>query len=470
MKKNLILSLLTAAIAALPAPVSAQARSAAEYGAGESVPGISDSDDPAAPAAGAAWTLDDCIGYALRHNIEVGQRALQVEQRETALSTSKYSRLPNLNASIGADASFGRTLASDNVYRSFNQTSGSLNVSASMPLFQGLRINREVKGGKLDLAAAVQDLDRAREDVAVNVMTLYLQVLYAREMVGVAERQLALSTQQTERSREQVAAGKQPESAFFESEALRANDALTLTQTRNELRLALLNLSQALNRESAAGFDVAEPVLDSVSLSALQTLGTADDVYAYAVENRPHIRAERLRLQSAENSVGIARSALYPSLSLSGGYGTSFYNKDDAGFWSQLHNYSREYVGLSLSIPIFNRRATRNNVRMATLSLRSQQLALTEAEQNLRKLIEQAWYNADAAWSKYLSASAALASARVAFGYEEQKAAAGRSTIFDFNDAKTRMEKAEAEAVQAKYEFVFRRKILDFYRGRPLTL
>ena len=424
----------------------------------------------AAPAPGTPWSLDDCIGYALANNIDVQQRALQVEQNEVELSTAKYSRLPDLNASIGGDASFGRVLSSDNTYKDNNQTSGSLNISTSLPVFQGMRINRQVKGGKLDLAAAMQDLERAREDVSINVMTLYLEVLYNKELTDVAERQLALSTLQATQSRELVAAGKQPESARYESEALMAKDQLSLTQARNDLQLALLNLSQALNRESAAGFDVVVPELDSVTLASLHRLGTADGVYNYAVENRPHIKAERLRLESSENSVLIAKSALYPSISLSGGYGTGVYSADSDKFWAQMRHNSREYVGLSMNIPIFNRRATRNNIRSAQLSARSQRLALTEAELALRKEIEQAWYNADAAYGKYRSADAALTSARVAFAYEQQKADAGRSTVFDFNDAKTRMEKAESELVQAKYEFVFRSKILDFYRGRPLEL
>ncbi len=424
----------------------------------------------AAPAPGTPWSLDDCIGYALHNNISVQQRALQVEQNEVELSTAKYSRLPDLSASIGGDASFGRVLQSDNTYTDNNQTSGSLSVSTSIPVFQGLRINRQIKGGKLDLAAAIQDLERAREDVSINVMTLYLQVLYSRELAEVSERQLELSTQQAVRSRELVAAGKQPESARYESEALQANDELNLTQARNDLRLALLNLSQALNRESAAGFDIVAPELDSLTLASLHNLGTADEVYAYAAENRPHIKAERLRLESSENSVLIAKSSLYPSISLSGGYGTGVYSADSDKFWAQMRHNSREYVGLSMNIPIFNRRATRNNIRSAKLSARNQQLTLTDAEQSLRKEIEQAWYNADAAYGKYRSADAALASAKVAFAYEQQKADAGRSTVFDFNDAKTRMEKAESELVQAKYEFVFRSKILDFYRGRPLQL
>lgn len=427
--------------------------------------------DTAAPAPGAAWSLDDCIGYALHNNIEIQQRSLKVESSDADLSTAKFSRLPNLGASVGYQASFGRGTGEDNTYKSGTVQNGSFDVSASMPLFQGMRINRQIKAGKLDLAAAVQDLEKAREDVSINIMTLYLDVLYNKELVGVAERQLVLSSQQAVRSRALAASGKQPESAVYESDALEAKDRLALTQARNDLRLALLNLSQALNRESAAGFDIVDPTLDSVTLASLHRLGSAEDVYAYAVENRPHIRAEQLRLESSEHSIAIARSELYPSLSLRGGYGTGIYsNSSISGFWPQFRKNGSESVGVTLSVPIFNRRATHNNILKAKIALRSQQLAVTNAERELRKLIEQAWYNADAAYAKYNSAQAASASAKVAFAYEEQKAAAGRSTIFDFNDAKTRMEKAEAEAVQAKYEFVFRSKILDFYRGQPLRL
>ena len=224
------------------------------------------------------------------------------------------------------------------------------------------------------------------------------------------------------------------------------------------------------NAVSAAGFDVETPQLDSLAVDAMHRLGSPDAVYARAEQERPHIRAELLRVESRENAVDIARSALYPTISLSGGYGTGVYSADKEHFWAQMRNNSREYVGLSVQIPIFNRRASRNNIRSARLALRNQELALTEARQALRKEIEQAYYNAEAAFAKYRSADEALRSARIAFAYEERKAEAGRSTIFDFGEAKTRMERAESELVQAKYEFVFRSKILDYYRGEPLTL
>ena len=423
-----------------------------------------------APPAAALWSLDDCIAYAQQHNIEVQQRALSVEQQDVQLSTARYSRLPDLNASVGYNASFGWGTSADNTRKTETLQTGSFDISASMPLFSGLRIDRQIKGGKLDLAAAVQELERAKEDVAVNIMTRYLEVLYCKELVGVAQRQLELSSQQAERSDRLVRAGKQPESALYESRALAANDELALTQARNNLDLALLDLSQALNRESAAGFDIVAPVLDSVALASLHRLGSAQSVYDYALDHRPRILSERLKLESSENAVRIARSYLYPSLALRGGFGTGVYSSMEEAFGTQLDKNRSEFVGVSMSIPIFNRRATRNNIRSARIAVRNQQLVLLNAEQSLRKEIEQAWANADAAYAKYGAAEKALASARIAFAYEERKAEAGRSTLYDFNDAKTRMLKAESELAQARFEFVFRQKILDFYRGEPLTL
>lgn len=421
------------------------------------------------------WTLDRCIEYALTNNIGVQQRGLNVEDGSVKLSTARYSRLPDLNASIGANINFGRSIARDNSYTENTQLSGSLGISTSIPIFHGMRINKQIKGAKLDLQAAVQDMERAKEDVAINIMTLYLEVLFNKELITVAENQLALSTQQTERSRELVAQGRKPISALYESEALQANDELSLTQARNELTIALLNLSQALNRSSAKGFDVEMPQLDSLTMESMYKLGNPDQVYDYADAHRPVILAERTRLAGSENSLKLARADLYPSLSLSAGYGTSLYQSYATGaintnFWSQVRNNGNEYIGLSLNIPIFNRRATRNNIKSASLALRSQQLALDEVQQNLRKEIEQAYYSADAAYMKYQASDKALSSARVAFTYEQEKSDAGRSTIFDYNDARTRMEKAESDLIQSKYEFIFRSKILDFYRGKPLSL
>lgn len=416
------------------------------------------------------WTLEECIEYAQKHNIGVRQRALQTEESEVQLSTARAGRLPNLNASLGADASFGLSPSSNNVYISSNRISGTAGLAASMPLFEGRGIHRRIQGAKLDLEAAVQELEQAREDVAVQIMTLYLQVLLNRELADVAERQLTLSSRQVERSRELVASGRQPESTLRESEALRAEDELSLAEARNNFILSLLDLSQALDRPSAAGFDVAVPTLDSLALESMHDLGDPEAVWAYADAHRPAVRAGELRLESSEQAVRTARAAFYPTVTLNAGYSTGIYDHTGEAFWEQFRHNSREYIGLTVNIPIFNRRSARNGVRSAAISMRMQELALAQTRQELRKEIEQAYYNADAAWVRYRASARALASAQIAFAYEEEKTEAGCSTLFDYYDARTRMQEAESALVRAKYEFVFRSKILDFYRDRPIRL
>lgn len=421
------------------------------------------------------WSLNDCITYAHENNISVQKSAVTVEQNAVQLNTARNSRLPDLNASLNGQTSFGRSINRDNGYTNNTQLSGSVNASTSIPIFQGLRIRNQIAASRLDLAAATADLERAKEDLSLNIMSLYLDVLFNKELVGVAESQLTLSRQQAERSRQLFATGKSAESAVYESDALVSKDELSLTQNRNALSLSLLKLSQALNRESADGFDVVIPTLDSITVMSMRTIRNIGDTYAYALDTRPQIKAERIRLESSEKSIRIARAARYPQIAFSAGVGTSVYRSYATGalnsdFWSQIRNNCNEYLGISMSIPIFNRTATRNQIRSSTLSMRTQQLQLTEAEQTLRKEIEQVYYNADAAYLKYMSATKALSSAEVAFDYQREKANAGRSTIFDYNDAKTRMEKAASDAVQAKFEFIFMSKILDFYNGKALTL
>lgn len=258
------------------------------------------------------WSLDDCIRYAHEHNIQIQQQALQVEQRSVELNTSRHSRLPDLGANLGTNFSFGRSLISNNTYADNNQVSGSLGVSASLPVFMGGRINHEIAAGKLSLKAAAQDLDRIREDVSVNIMSYYLDVLVAKELVDVAEQALALSTQQVERSREQVRTGKVAESVLYENEALLAADEYKLTQSRNDLSLSLLALSQALNRTSAEGFDIVAPTFDSLTVESMRHLRNPAEVLSYALDNRPRIQAERFRLEQALRAVRMSRAAYYP--------------------------------------------------------------------------------------------------------------------------------------------------------------
>ena len=420
-----------------------------------------------------SWTLQQCIDYAIENNITVQQMRISSENKEINLNTAQNSRLPSVSASLGQSVYFGRGPSRDGTYTDNNQTSTSMGVSANLPLFQGMRIKHEIAGRTADFQASLEDFSRAREDVSLNVTSIYLQVLLNKELVKVAENQVALSSEQVRRSELLVQSGKSPESELFESRAVLAKDEMNLTQNKNTLMLSLLDLRQALNIETDNGFDIKDPNIGAETIEDMGGLKNPDAVYDYAVENRPRILAEKLRLQSSEKDLLIAKSARYPSISLSGGYSNSYYYSFVSGynnklFFEQLKNNGNEYVGLNINIPIFNRLATRNSIRTAQNNIRIQELAVTEAQQVLKKEIEQSYYNATAAFEKYRSAVKSLEAARLAFRYEEDKADVGRSTIFDYNDAKTRMEKSESDMAQAKYEFIFRQKILNFYAGEKL--
>ena len=440
------------------------------------------------------WTLDQCIRYAVENNVTVQQRKLSSENRTIQLNTARNSRLPGVEAGLNENFGFGRTLSSDNRYENQSRFTSGVNISADVVVFNGMRIKHEIAVRSFDLQAALHDLEKAREDVSLNVTALYLQVLFNKELLKVAENQVELSRKQVERSEMLVRSGKSPESELFESRALLAKDELSMTQSRNDLTLSLLDLSQAINRESAEGFDIRVPDLDGTVIDGSERQKTPGNIYDYAVENRPGIMAEKARLESSKKNLLAAKAARYPQISASAGYNSNYYhsfqrNKQIAeisdifeetgsdstrkpapkmNFFNQLNHNGGEFIVLSVRIPIFNRLATRNNIRSARIGILTQELALVEAQRNLRKEIEQAYYSADAAYEKYVSATKSLEAAREAFRYQEEKTAAGKSTIFDFNDAKTRMEKSESELVQAKFEFLFRSKILDFYAGRPL--
>ena len=419
------------------------------------------------------WTLQQCIDYAIENNISVKQFQISSNNQELRLNTTRNSRLPNVGINLSENASFGRGPGRDGTTVDHTQLSTSLGASASVTVFEGMRIKHDIAGQKFSLQASLKDLERAREDVSLNVTSLYLQVLLNKEMVKVAENQVELSRQQVERSELLVKNGRNPESDLYESKALLANDEMNLTQSRNTLLLSLLDLSQALNLENKDGFDIRMPDLGNITIASMSRMETPGTVYDYAVGNRPRILAEQLRLKSSEKALLSAKSAFYPSISLGAGYSNGYYfsiyeGARNAAFFNQLKNNGSEYIGLSINIPIFNRNATRNNVRMAQNNIRIQELAITEAQLALRKEIEQSYYSADAAYQKYLSAEKSLAAAREAFRYQKEKADAGRSTIFDYNDAKTRMEKSESDMVQAKFNFIFSRKIIYFYAGQPL--
>lgn len=421
---------------------------------------------------GHPWTLQECIGWALEHNLTVRQGGISLEQKEIDLNTARNSRLPSVAASASESLSFGRGLTSENTYAQTNTTSTGLSIGGSMTLFDGLATPNQIRLARLNLDAATADLEKARDDIRIAVAQAYVQILYNEEIREVARQQVAIDSLQVVRLEAMAGTGKASSAEVAQQQASLAQSRSTLVQAGNNARMSCLDLAQLLEFPSAEGFSVARPA----AVPGDRAIGFPDDIYADAVEVRPAVAAERIRLEGTEKSLLIARSALFPTLSLSGGAGTNYYtpyrglDEDGGQFWNQVRTNFSPYVGVSLNIPIFNKFATRNAIRSARLNQELQRIQLEKTKQSLYKEIQQAWNGAVAAQAKYQASGTAADSAEEAFRLVQAKYENGKATVTEFNEARNTLMKTRSDLVQATYEYLFQTRLLDFYRGAPLDL
>ena len=426
---------------------------------------------PASVLAQQQWSLRQCIDYAVEHNIQVKQREVSRMQRELDVNTAKNSRLPDLSASASESFSFGRGLTAQNTYSNTNTSSTSFNLSSSVPLFTGYRIPRTLEMQKLNLEAATADLEKAKNDIRMQVAQAYVQILYNLELCEVANRQITIDSMHVHRLTEMMKNGKASGTEVAQQEASLAQSRLTATQADNDYRLSLLSLTQLLELPSPEGFTISREVNEEL-WNEVHTLPSPDVIYQEALIIKPEIQAEQSRLASSAKNIDIAKSAKLPSLSLQGGLGTNYYKTSGIPgdkFFKQLNNNFSQFLGLSLNVPIFNRFETRNNIKNAQLSQYNQQLQLDNVKKNLYKEIQQAYYNAVTSEAKYQSSEQAKRSQEEAFRLMSAKYEYGKANITEFNEAKNNLMKAESDLVRAKYEYLYQNALIDFYRGKDLS-
>ena len=417
------------------------------------------------------WDLKRCIDYAIEHNLTVKQQEVARDKSEVDLSTSKNSRLPDLNGSVSHSFNFGRSIQADNTYSSINTQNTGFNLSTSVPLFTGMQLTHNIALSQLNLSAAIEDLNKAKEDISIQVASSYLQVLFNQELMEVAHRQVDLSQEVKAQKEAFYKAGKTSRAEWYEARSRVAQDELSAVQADNNYKLALLDLSQLLELPSPDGFAILSPKVDTVQSQSMAM--SPADIYTDALLIKPSIKAAQYRVQGAQKSIRIAQSAYYPKLSLGAGLSTNFYNvsgRENGNFGSQLRDNFSQYIGFSLNIPIFNRLSTRNQVRSARLQHTTLSWQLEESKKTLYKEIQQAYYNAQNASAKYRSSRVADEAAEESFALIKEKYLNGKATATEYNESRTAWMKAVSDRIQAKYDYLFRVKILDFYRGIPLEL
>jgi outer membrane protein len=420
------------------------------------------------------WSLQKCIDYALENNIQIKQQELNANYNKNQVIQAKSERLPNLNGSLSNNFNFGRSLTYENTYKNVNSSQIDGYLSTEITLWNGFTLKNTIEQRKLDLQAAIQELQKTKDDIILNIAAAYLEILFAEELELIAEGQIEITKQQIKRTQQLVQAGSLARGALLEIEAQLARENLQLANYQNRVQLAYLNLYQFLELPIEKSFKIEKPKLPEIKANA--TMTSSFKLFKNALHMRPEIKAAQLRVKSAKEQLEIAKGSRYPSLNFGVDYYNLYNNKytdmngEDLSFSDQLKNNKRYSMGFSLNIPIFNRFKVQTGISNAKLQMADFEYQLQTTRNMLRKDIEQAYTNAMAALNRYFSSEKAVKSSREAFRYTEEKFNLGMVNSVEYNQSKNNLTTAQSELLQAKYEYIFRTKILDFYKGMPIEL
>jgi outer membrane protein len=418
------------------------------------------------------WSLEECIKYAIENNIQIKQQVIQTAVQENSLDLAKMKLVPSVNGSLSHNYNFGRAL-DQTTYTYYNQTlqTDYLYVGGETPIFTGLQNLNSIKKNKYEVLAAKEDLQFIRDDVALNVALAYLQILLNKDLVAANQNQLNITLQQIEKTKRLVDAGSVARGNLLQIESQAGQEELQLINVQNQLETSFLNITQLLELKSPAGFEVIAPQI-SVDTNSI-IAGNVDEIFQIAAGSRPEIKSSEMKLAASEYDLKIAKGGRSPRLALNYSFNTAYTfinNLENIPFKDQFKNNKNSAVGLSLNIPILNGWQVNKNIANSKLSVESSQYSLEGSKKQLYKNIQKAFTDAVAALKKYNASIKAVASSEESFRYTEQKFNVGMVTSVDYNASKTQLLNAQADMSQAKYEYIFKTKVLDFYKGIPLSL
>jgi outer membrane protein len=455
------------------------------------------------PKSMESMTLEACIDYALKNNIQVKQSELNTEVSEITLTQSQANLLPELNANASHSYNYGRTIDRfTNEFATQEVLSQNFSLSSDVVLFGGLQNINTIKQNRYTYLANKYNIDKIKNDVSLNIASAYMQILYAMEAVTNARNQMGITSALEKRAKILVDAGSSSKGTLLDVQAQLASEELNLTTAQNQLDIAYLSLAQLLNLSQTEGFSIVKPDLNMGNETLLTV--TANQIYTTAVTNLPEIKSAEYNVKSSEKAIDVAWGGLSPRLVFSGGYGTGYSGlsqklltppafqgfapdgsvtstgelvysptfsnptTEKIPFGEQYKDNVNKSFGFFLTIPIFNRFQVKATIDKAQIQKLNAELSVESTKLQVQKNIQQAYADANAGLKKYNSSLKAVDATRESFKYTEQKFNVGMINTNDYSDSKNKLIKAESDLLQAKYEYIFKSKVLDFYQGKPL--
>jgi outer membrane protein len=454
------------------------------------------------PAQNGAWDLQQCIDYAQKHNISLKQTEISAKINRNNANQSKAAILPTINAGAQHTYNFGRTIDRyTNTFANTQVLSQNFYVSSNVVLWSGLAQYNNIKANQYQYLSSTENYLQQKNDLALNVATAYINVIFSDEILQISKAQYEISRQQLERTEKLTEAGTLAKSAVYDLKAQLANDEVNLTSSDNNYQIALLNLKQILNLDSMNNFSISRPDIDMMNNELAKA--SVQEIYETALKNQHSVKSASYNLLAAEKNLDVAKGRVSPTLSATGtiGTGTSGLDKNIVStnitgadpvaatldgsivvyqphyeivtekkpFADQFKDNVNKSLGFTLSVPIYNGLQTYTGVKNARLNALNAKYSQDLLEQNLYKTIAQAYANAKAALNKFNASKASVEASEQSFFYSQQKFNVGSISTFDYNSAKLRLQNAQGNLVQAKYDYVFKLKVLDYYQGKPLT-
>ncbi|MBL7934367.1 MAG: TolC family protein [Bacteroidia bacterium] len=447
------------------------------------------------------WDLQQCVDYAQKNNISLKQAEITTKINRNNTTQSKASILPTVNAGAQHTYNFGRTIDRyTNTFANTQVLSQNFYISSNVVLWSGLAQYNTIKANQYQYLSSTESYLQQKNDLALNVATAYINVIFSDEILQIAQAQYKITQEQLDRTQKLADAGTLAKSAVYDLQAQLSNEEVNVTTSDNNYQIAMLTLKQLLNLDTLNNFNISRPNVDMLN-NELANL-SVQNIYETALKNQHSIKSANYTLLAAEKNLDVAKGRVSPTLSATGslGTGTSELDKNiDAvnivgieqapyvtqsgeliytpkteiitskkSFSDQFSDNVNKSIGFTLSVPIFNGLQTYTGVKNAQLNALNAKYTQDLTEQNLYKTIAQAFANARAALNKYNASKASVEASEQSFYYAQQKYNVGAISTFDYNNAKTRLQNAQGNLVQAKYDYVFKLKVLDFYQGKEL--
>jgi outer membrane protein len=445
------------------------------------------------------WNLTQCVDYALKHNIMLQQAEINNQINKNNSVQTKAGILPSLNAGAAHTYNFGRTIDRyTNTFANTQVLSQNFYISSSVVLWSGLSQLNNIRATHYSYLANSETVKQQKNDISLNVATAYINVIYCTELLKIAHNQFAITKQQLEQTEKLADAGTLAKSSVYDVKAQMATEEVNVTTADNNFQIAMLTLKQLMNLDSVNNFNIAKPDVDVQSENLLSN--SVQNIFETALKTQPMIKSAEYNLMMAEKNLLVAKGRVSPTLSMNGSIATGYsglakdvigYNNvtDTLGyigstpftyvrqdpifkntpFSNQFSNNVNKSIGVTLTVPLYNGLQTYTSVKNAKLNTIYAKLGQDLAEQNLYKNIAQAYANARAALNKYASSKASVEASELSFNLAQQKFNLGAISAFDFNNAKNRLVAAQSTLLQAKFDYLFKLKVLDFYQGKPLT-